>query len=159
MANSIRDVWAKVERRQWNQCWPWLGYVSSGYGRMDVEGIKGVYAHRIAYLAANPGSINLKDDGTKQKCVLHRCDNPLCCNPRHLFLGSHQENMDDKVSKGRQARYSSVASPRAKLSAEDVYWMRIQKRYGATKKALSLLYDVSEATVSGALYGRHYTDV
>lgn len=159
MVNSVFDVWAKVERKRWNQCWPWKGYLSNGYGRMDLMGIKGVYAHRVAYLATHPGSIDLKDNSSKEKCVLHRCDNPVCCNPRHLFLGSHLANMQDKVSKGRQPRYRSTDSPRAKLSTEDVFWMRIQKRSGATKKALALLYGVSEATVSGALYGRHYTDV
>lgn len=161
MANSIESVWDKVERRHWKQCWPWIGKCRSsfGYGRMDVDGIEGVYAHRVAYLSAYPGSISLKDDGTRQQCVLHHCDNPACCNPRHLFLGSHQDNMSDKKAKGRAPHYRSTESPRAKLTEEDVFWIRIQKKYGATKKALAMLYEVSEATISGACYGRHYKDV
>lgn len=160
MNRSPDAVWKKVKKGNWNECWPWTGYVSSGRGRLDISGVKGVYASRAAYLSANPGSIPLKDDGNREQCVCHTCDNPLCCNPRHLFLGSHQDNMDDKVGKGRSKIWeSSVKSPRAKLTAEDVYWIRIQKRYGATKNALALLYDVSVATVSGCLYGRHYNDV
>jgi hypothetical protein len=64
-----------------------------------------------------------------------------------------------KVAKGRCPDFRGERAPRAKLSAEDVFWMRLQKKYGATKKALAMLYEVSEATVSGALYGRHYQDV
>jgi hypothetical protein len=67
--------------------------------------------------------------------------------------------MGDKVARGRVLDMRGARGPRAKLTAEDVFWMRIQKRYGATKKALAMLYEVSEATVSGACYGRHYQDV
>jgi hypothetical protein len=159
MTNSVESVWAKVDRRRWNQCWPWTGYRSDGYGRLDIAGIEGVYAHRAAYLSAHPGSIELKDDGSKEQCVLHRCDNPPCCNPRHLFLGSNQDNSDDCVKKGRKIGLKGEASPRAKLTAEDVFWIRMQKKHGATVRALALLHDVSMATISGCLYGRHYQEV
>ncbi len=158
--NNVHAVWDKVEKRGNKECWPWIGYLSSGYGRLDINGEQGVYAHRAAFISKNPHlKLPLKDDGSKDRCVLHKCDNPKCCNPKHLFLGSHAENMADKTSKGRQARFKSTEAPRAKLTAEDVSWMRIQKKNGATKKALAMLYEVSEATVSGALYGRHYRDV
>lgn len=156
--NTIESVWKKIEQRRPDECWPWNGYTSSGYGRIDICGVKGVYAHRVAYIAAFPGSLPLKDDGSDQD-VLHRCDNPACCNPNHLFIGTHAENMEDKRRKGRAPRLQGERGPRAKLTSEDVFWMRMQKKYGATKKALALLYEVSEATVSGALYGRHYQDV
>src|SRR6187431_2053189 len=96
MNHSPNAVWRKVEKRRWNQCWPWTGYTSSGRGRIDIAGVQGVYAHRAAYLATHPGSIPLRDDGSKEQHVLHRCDNPLCCNPRHLFVGSHSDNIADK---------------------------------------------------------------
>jgi hypothetical protein len=67
--------------------------------------------------------------------------------------------MHDKVVRGRTPDFRGGRGPRSKLTSEDVFWMRLQKKYGATKKALALLYEVSEATVSGALYGRHYRDV
>lgn len=160
MNHSVKVVWRNVERRRWNQCWPWKGYLSSGYGRLDIDGVKGVYAHRAAYIAANPRcGLSLKDDGSREQCVLHRCDNPACCNPRHLFVGTHQDNMDDKVAKGRSPKFNGELGPRSKLTAEDVFWIRMQKKYGATKNALALLYDVSVATISGCLYGRHYRDV
>jgi hypothetical protein len=161
MTNSVQSVWDKVERGLWNQCWPWKGYVSGGYGRLDIDGVEGVRAHRAAYIAANPDcGLSLREDGSREKYVLHRCDNPVCCNPRHLFIGSHDDNMADKKAKGRSKIWrDSTKTPRAKFTADDVFWIRLQKKYGATKKALALLYEVSEATISGALYGRHYNDV
>jgi hypothetical protein len=70
-------------------CHLWTGtLIPGGYGRVHVA------AHRLAYQLANgpiPGGM----------LVLHRCDNPPCCNPEHLFLGSPQDNMTDKVRKGR----------------------------------------------------------
>lgn len=161
MTNTIESVWAKVERRGPNECWPWIGksWTVDGRGRLDIGGEEGVYAPRAAYLSANPDSIQLRDDGTDQNDVLHTCDNPSCCNPAHLFVGSHTQNMQDKVSKGRSPDFRGARGPRAKLTAEDVFWIRIQKRYGATKKALAMLHEVSEATISGCLYGRHYQDV
>ena len=160
MNHSPNAVWRKVEKRRWNQCWPWTGYTSSGRGRIDIAGVQGVYAHRAAYLATHPGSIPLRDDGSKEQHVLHRCDNPLCCNPRHLFVGSHSDNIADKVAKGRQKKWGGgIGSPRAKLSADQVRDMRRKKKEGFTKRMLAKIFNVSEATVSGACYGRHYQDV
>lgn len=158
MTNTVDSVWKKVDRRGDDECWPWIGKTKSdnGYGRLDVNGMEGVYAHRVAYLSANPGSIELR---FIDECVLHHCDNPKCCNPKHLFLGTHQDNMDDKARKGRVGSHKGVAAHRAKLTSEEVFFIRLQKKAGATINALALLYSVSRATISGLLYGRYYTDV
>lgn len=159
MNYTAKSVWKKVRQGAVDECWPWNGYLSSGRGRLDINGVKGVYAHRAAFIAANPNvDLPLREDDS-DRYVCHSCDNPICCNPGHLYLGTHQQNMDDKVARGRSKIWShSTKSPRAKLTVEDVKWIRIQKNY-ATKKALALLYDVSEATISGCLYGRHYQDI
>lgn len=161
-ANTPEVLWSKVSQRGVDECWPWTGYVTkSGYGRTWI-GDKGYYAHRVIYALANPGLIerNGPGDAHEDAFVMHTCDNPGCCNPNHLKVGTHQDNMDDKVSKNRQKKWGGgIRSPRAKLSAEDVQDIRIKKKAGATKNALALLYDVSVATISGACYGRHYQDV
>jgi ribosome-binding protein aMBF1 (putative translation factor) len=77
-----------------DECWGWTGSVSrGGYGTLWT-GYKNVYIHRLAY------SMFLGAIGSSDVC--HRCDNPICSNPQHLFLGTHRENMQDSINKGRQ---------------------------------------------------------
>jgi len=75
-----------------------------GYGRMSVNG-RDMYAHRASYELAYgkiPAGMN----------VLHECDTPLCINPDHLFLGTHADNVADKVAKNRQPRGEMNATAR-----------------------------------------------
>jgi hypothetical protein len=74
-------------------CHVWNGSKVGFYGQIKVAN-KNTLAHRVAYLLANG---NVPDECD----VLHQCDNPLCVNPAHLFLGSHKDNMQDKAKKGR----------------------------------------------------------
>lgn len=94
-----------------DDCWPWLGHVNlRGYGNFAFRiqsRVHTVAAHRIAALIAF-GSI---DRGVN---VLHHCDNPRCCNPSHLFLGSQEENMRDCAAK-RRTTFGRRAN-RAKLT-------------------------------------------
>jgi len=101
---------------------------------------KMVYAHRVAYEQA-------KGEIPKGQFVLHRCDNPACCNPDHLFLGTHQENMTDKVQKGRQASLPGEQNPCAKLTEDKVVHLRRLAASGMRQKDLSELFGVSHAAV------------
>lgn len=74
-------------------CWPWTAYTDlQGYGRIQALGVA-ERAHRVAWMLAN-GPI------PKGLYVCHRCDNKVCCNPAHLFLGTHEDNMADRSLKG-----------------------------------------------------------
>lgn len=93
-ASDIERFWSKVEIRGENECWIWQATTNqSGYGRIRVNGTL-FQAHRIAYVIRN-GSI---DDAL---FCCHTCDNPPCCNPSHLFLGTASDNMQDMSRKGR----------------------------------------------------------
>ena len=86
--------WEKVDKKDVHECWNWKASLNSnGYGQINIDR-KPVTASRVAYELAF-GHI---EDG---KFVLHKCDNPKCVNPHHLFLGSHADNMSDMAKKGR----------------------------------------------------------
>lgn len=86
--------WSFVDKKAPDECWNWKGS-GTRYGVFSVKS-RGRFAHRVSY-EINKGPI---PDG---KCVCHKCDNPKCVNPNHLWLGSHSENIKDAVTKGRLA--------------------------------------------------------
>lgn len=97
----------KVERGAANDCWPWKAHAKTafGYGRMNAGRGVNLKAHRAAYLAW----VGPIPDGL---CVLHACDNPPCCNPAHLFLGTKQDNIADMTAKGRWKARGPATRPR-----------------------------------------------
>lgn len=99
-------------------CWNWIGSKKpKGYGEMSFGGKRYTVAtHRLSYVLAN-GPLP-QGEGYHGTCVLHHCDNPSCCNPAHLFLGSNRDNVNDMVRKNRQAK--GVRTNRAKLTEESV---------------------------------------
>jgi hypothetical protein len=162
-AVTAENFWNRVAKGAANECWNWTGPVSRAsnnqqpYGRVDAFGFKGVYVHRIAYWLANGGELCLRKNG--DSLIRHSCDNTLCCNPAHLLTGTHLDNMRDSVVRKRRPDYRGVRGPNAKLTEHDVRQIRKQKREGATRNALALLYDVSISTIKGVLSGRHYSDI
>ncbi len=118
-----------VERRFWSYilqpndpscCWPWQGQVDvNGYGRFNWRRGDTQLAHRLSYRLAH-GEL------PADRFVCHRCDNPPCINPAHLFLGTQLDNMRDAAAKGRTAspdrRGEQVNT--AKLSTADVIFIR-----------------------------------
>lgn len=124
MAHSVAQamqskIAATVEADTNGGCWLWAGFLDKdGYGRL-WDGQTTVQAHRAAYSAFN--------GPTGDALVLHRCDVAACCNPEHLFLGTHADNMADMVRKGRKGRKRSLkgeASPASKLTDADVQMIR-----------------------------------
>jgi hypothetical protein len=88
--------WSKVNIiRDAESCWEWAASGNGeGYGQFAVERVP-IGAHRAAWYYINGPIPN-------GLCVLHKCDNKLCVRPSHLFLGTHQDNVDDMIAKGRQ---------------------------------------------------------
>ncbi len=93
----ISRFWEKVQKSGDDECWDWIGgTVVGGYGQISITKIK-LKAPRVAYALT-------KGDIPEGLCICHSCDRPLCCNPAHLWMGTHQENNDDKMAKGREVR-------------------------------------------------------
>lgn len=85
--------WKKVDKCGADECWPWIGWHQNGYGSVKLKGV--VYrVHRVAFKLANPNDLG-------DRCICHRCDNSLCCNPNHLFIGTIVDNINDMVQKRR----------------------------------------------------------
>ena len=131
------------------ECWVWNGYCNpDGYGQRKINGTT-VRMHRASYevfIGAIPEGMH----------VLHKCDNPSCINPQHLFLGTHSDNMQDMWNKGRHA--FPTAKPGAKLSVKDV---RDIKRLKGTISALALSkrYPVNGQTIRNIWNGTCWREV
>lgn len=122
LERNAERFWAKVAKGEPDDCWLWLGAVgSNGRGRIKLpDGT--IEAHRVAWLLTK-GPIPIG------QCVLHDCpngDDILCCNPRHLWLGTQVDNMRDMVRKGR-ARHGERHA-HAKLTASLVASIRNDRR-------------------------------
>ncbi len=159
---TSENLWLKVQKGAPNECWPWLGYKNGqGYGRVWLDQV-GYYAHRVMFNLSNPGVINLRAPKKRDDVgfLRHSCDNPSCCNPNHLSIGTHADNMHDKVDRDRSKIWKhSTKTPRAKLTEQDVRQVRQKQKDGASCKSLMLLYGVSKSTINGVLSGRHYKDI
>ncbi len=135
--------WPKVEKRANGECWPWLGHLSSrGYGqiRTGLSGDRRETAHRASWRLAH-GQV------PSDLFVCHRCDNPPCVNPAHLFLGTTQENTADRHTKGRSLRGAEHGS--AKLTDAQVAEIRELWLWGSQGKALAIRFGVSQSLISG----------
>lgn len=88
--------------RRTDTCWEWTGATKAGYGKFAMSGAQpSMFAHRVSYESAY-GAI------PAGKHVCHRCDNPLCIRPDHLWLGTPKENMWDAIRKGRAPQLKRV---------------------------------------------------
>lgn len=132
----------RVRKADPDKCWPWTGsYSVAGYGTIGEGGRGGktLYAHRIAWeLVHGPIAEGLH--------VCHRCDNPGCVNPSHMFLGTHGENLRDMVAKGRNAHGELHGN--AKLTLVDVGDIRATyAKGGVTQYDLAATYGVSRGCI------------
>jgi len=129
-------------------CWEWTGAKHRGYGVLGVNK-KQVRAHRFSY-QLHFGDI---PDGLY---VCHGCDNPGCVNPSHLWLGTSQDNTADKTAKGRAVRLVGLASPVAKLTADQV---RAIRSSSLTYREIAARYGLHYMTVGRIKRRETYRDV
>lgn len=145
--------WRKVKKT--NGCWIWSGGKKpNGYGQISEggRGSKCLSAHRVSYELHN-GPI---PDGL---VVMHSCDNPACVNPAHLSLGTHKDNSDDMIAKGRKRTVAPLGSSNGKaiLTEQDVLYIRANKHKSHAQLGREI--GVSPNCVRGVRIGRTWSHI
>lgn len=127
-------------------CWEWQGATNGrGYGQVRIN-YKLKQTHRLSwelYHMPIPSGM----------FVLHRCDNRLCCNPDHLFLGSYKDNLNDMVSKARD-RFRGEHNGQAKLADTQVEEIRSMLASGVPQHVIASKYSVNQTTISNINTGK-----
>ncbi len=134
--------WERVNKS--DGCWLWTGGKStSGYGQICVTTGRIERTHRVSWFLATgewpPSGLH----------VCHHCDTPTCVRPDHLFLGTHQDNMRDMVSKGRSGVHKDLSDDEAKAVRE----LHVS---GVGAQELAARFEVSDSTVQAILTGQIY---
>lgn len=138
--------WEKVDKS--GECWEWTGAKDAdGYGTFKSDG-KSDRAHRVSWRLAT-------GENPKGCMILHKCDNPSCVRPDHLYSGTHQQNEQDKSSRGR-TRNRFTPERKQGLTAEKVVQIRIDPRSGYV---LAKEYGVSPATIYHARTGHTWSNI
>ena len=148
--------WDKVEIKGDNDCWPWKAKSKDthGYGSIyDGRCKKLRRAHIIAYELANGDKI---ESGF---VIMHTCDNPPCCNPRHLRKGTMKDNTHDMIFKnrgGKPPHYNGEKNPKAKLTRENVLQIRELIKSGKSQRKIAAIFGVNRGSISCIYSGRNW---
>lgn len=139
----------KYTRKGKNECWEWLtGKDKDGYGKFWMNN-KDNRAHQVSYV--------FYVGETKGLFVCHTCDNPSCVNPNHLFLGTSQDNMDDKIRKGRDSK--GETNGMAKLTEKQVREIRYRLGLGHKKRHIARDFNVSDFAIHSIHKGKTWVHV
>jgi hypothetical protein len=155
--NYKEKFWTYVDKKSNNKCWEWKkSLTKTGYGKYWYNN-KCHLSHRLAYIFAF-GNI------PQNKFVCHKCDNPKCCNPNHLFLGTPKQNTDDMIRKQRQQNYSNVLygenHPRAKLNNNDIKEIRFLHKNKLMKvKEIAKKFNISIPTLECIIYNKTWKHI
>jgi len=133
------DPKTRIERNVFyspDGCWYWLGSTNGTYGHIMINGKIGT-AHRASY--------SIYKGDPKEFHVLHSCDNTLCVNPDHLFLGTHAENMKDRDDKGRVGR--GERHGHSKLTSAQVIAIRDAALHGLTHLSIANYFKMKRESI------------
>lgn len=131
-----KRFWSKVNILNDDSCWEWIaGLTTHGYGNFKYL-YKSISSNRMVWFLLTGEFPDLH--------VLHTCDNRKCCNPKHLFLGTNLDNIQDRVSKNRSVRLSGEKNGFSRLTNNDILFIRDSN---LNNNDLALKYKVSNRTI------------
>lgn len=143
---QLSNFLKKIDKKE--LCWEWNASLTHDfYGRFRTS-LKTLLSHRVSY------SI-FKGEIPEGMCVCHKCDNPKCCNPDHLFLGTVKENSNDMISKGRSLAGSK--NHKSKLTENDIkeiVLMRLET--GLSYPKIAKIYNVTPSAIRFIFIGKNW---
>jgi len=167
MSDWLEHFLSRIDIGHPDACWEWQKMRRAGYGRVR-SGTRMWEAHRVAW------EVHFGDEIPAKLHVCHSCDNPACCNPSHLWLGTSADNMGDRERKGRGRQPSgdnhrSRKHPEtvlrgsqhgmARLSEKDIPGIRLMRARGNTWQSIGDAYGVGMNTVRNVCIGRTWKHV
>jgi len=145
--NIKESVWKQIDKRGEDDCWEWMGYKNKdGYGRISI-GRKLYSTHRLVYEL-------MKGNILHNEVIMHLCNNPSCCNPKHLKCGTQEDNIYQMYEEGRDRHMiqEGELNNNSKLSNEKV--IEIRKLYSSgnhSQRQIANQYNINQALVSGII--------
>jgi hypothetical protein len=142
--------WSKVQTLTPSECWIWTGAkLRDGYGSfvLDTKTKKMIQAHRCSYVLHN--NVQL----TRQDFICHKCDNPSCVNPNHLFLGNQKSNMADRQKKNRQAKGEKISI----LSIKNVIEIKSLIQNKIPRRKIAKMFGVGPTCITDIVTGRSWS--
>lgn len=149
MKKYIERFWTYVDIKGPNDCWSWTRCATT-YGYFSFNK-KLQLTHRIAYALTHGW------ETIKGKVIRHKCDNTLCCNPKHLIAGTQQDNMNDKIERGRARYLKGNECSWSKLTEQDVFAIKALLDQGVLGKDVASMYNVHKMTISDIKLGRTWS--
>ena len=147
----ITRFWSYVDKKGDDECWEWTRSKSkSGYGYFLFR--KVMLTHRLAYECAHG------EGSAKGKIIRHTCDNPPCCNPKHLVEGTHQDNANDREERGRSKPLKGDNCPWKKLTEKDVIEIK-ELLLTETSRSIAKKYAVDPVTILDIKLGHSWKNV
>jgi predicted XRE-type DNA-binding protein len=124
------------------ECWNWTRscFTSNGRARISI-GVKSHLAARVSYVVFNSKPVG-------ELLVCHSCDNVLCVNPKHLWLGTSADNSKDMVEKGRSISQKGKDNHASKLNNEIVVQIRKMLKLGIKQHEIAIMFEVSKSTIN-----------
>jgi len=155
---QVKSFWARVDIRAPNECWVWtkskVGKKPNQYGVVWFNGVKRK-THRLSIELTSGKQI------PSGMLACHKCDNPPCCNPAHLFVGTPKDNAQDCLSKGRAKKELGSQRYNAKLTEEAVAEIKAQapfRTYG-WGRAIAKKYGVGPTAINNVIRGRRWRQI
>lgn len=153
-SQRLRKRLTKNAKKADSGCWEWqLALDRYGYGKFSYKH-RTYKAHRISFLVFKPEEW----DPNPLLHICHTCDNRKCVNPSHLFLGTHIDNIQDRMQKGRKSGARREQHGNSKLSEKDVEEIKALAQLGFTDAAIAECFPVGRSAIRKITSGANWSD-